>query len=183
MIIYGALSGCACTFTTPSWSPLITRLWCRDGAGATEELVNFTAEHGGSACERGRCRTGGRCTHTHTHLDYVSTLKPNIEVNVHHLSWNCSLFLYLYINTNSSSITEAEIDGYCTNALCLYFLVCLVSMWEGKRTMRLTRTKWTCLSDRLHCGPQTAAEAPKICIPDLRFQESVGNKGVEMGFI
>lgn len=24
MIIYGALSSCACTFTTPSWSPLIT---------------------------------------------------------------------------------------------------------------------------------------------------------------
>lgn len=24
MIIYGALSGCSCTFTTPSWSPLIT---------------------------------------------------------------------------------------------------------------------------------------------------------------
>lgn len=29
MIIYGALSGCACTFTTPSWSPLITGPWCR----------------------------------------------------------------------------------------------------------------------------------------------------------
>lgn len=29
MIIYGALSGCACTFTTPSWSPLITGPRCR----------------------------------------------------------------------------------------------------------------------------------------------------------
>lgn len=44
-------------------------------------------------------------------------------------------------------------------------------------------TEWAFHSGGLHSGSQTAAEAPKICVPDLRFQKSVGNKGVEMGFI
>lgn len=86
MIIYGALSGCACTFTTPSWSPLITGPRRRE----TEELVRRIVERRGSACRqerKGKMRKRKMYgTHTHVHTSAWTAggilLHPNHKCEV-----------------------------------------------------------------------------------------------------